>query len=295
MIKLTFKKWIISGCIIVICIVAYALFQRIPRTQIVGIIVTDTPITHQRIYASFTIETIEDTEYEWQFLNFNFEGIEPLAYFINAVRPVTFEDVQDFNLFRTHNFSFTTGNNWRLNTMQRRNHTAIDARVTMYVTPGKSASLSHYLIYQQPDGTIYLAPDFSRTASVSGGFNSFTSLGLSGRIFSDNFSSIEVIVQERFIPVKVGFIQMDVSHSVVSQLEFDPTNLPDELSLEPDTIYIIVEIHELKLNGEVNIVRKLPEFYGVHIYRVRSDGVIENSRQQKTLGVFEQHWIWFEQ
>ena len=288
---MSFKKWMFFVCIIVLCVGAYNLYQKRPRTQIIGVVVTDTHIPQQRIYASYIIEG-EDTE--WPFFNIKFEGVEPAAYFFTTVRPVKLEDVQHSHLFRSHNFSF--GRGWRVNTVQERHFTTIDARVTMYVLPGRASSFMYYLIYQKPNGTIYLAsPPFSRSVRVGGGASISTavtpggsapvyySLGWFGLTFSDTHSTIEVNIAERFMPINVTFIQMDASHSVVSHMEFPPEELPDSLPLESDMAYVIVEIHELKPIGEINIIRKMPDFGGVHIYRVMPGSV-----------VFEQHWTWFE-
>ncbi|MDR0948201.1 MAG: hypothetical protein LBM69_01630 [Lachnospiraceae bacterium] len=131
---------------------------------------------------------------------------------------------------------------------------------TIYASP-QNLPRTYYInpVYQSADGSVY-------TVS-SGGFTVTNEAISEGALFSQTLdatttetsTSIQLTISVMFAPEKISVIQMDEKSAVLSQKEYAPDAMPESITTESETSYLIVETHKRDVAGQIIISR---EIYG---------------------------------
>lgn len=153
---------------------------------------------------------------------------------------------------------------------------------TIYVIPG---STRYYFnpVYQSADGSVY---------AVSGDASMLDSdWDNEGEVFStkleDEFiisqggkeekksSAITLAISYMFAPEKIAVLQMDEHSALVSREEYAPDAVPDSISVEPETAYLIAETYKTDGEQQIRVSREIydEEDESLEIFSARPDGV----------------------
>lgn len=134
---------------------------------------------------------------------------------------------------------------------------------TLYFA-SKSVDVIHaYSVYQSKDGRVYLVRIAGR--GVNGevseriGFSQtykdehMLTINENQSNHSQVGDGVEVIVNIgiKYIPQKVKFIQINTEHVQISREEYEAQDLPEEVSIGPNTAYLVVESNVNTPDGEV--------------------------------------------
>lgn len=233
-----------------------------------------------RLYAALTtkILTNEETGETVETKEYVFNDILGYPYYYYTM-PATAEhdsyntSVSDEAISEGHTY---------INISDDNNSVALEG--TIYISPSNE-NRSYYLnpVYQSADGSIY---------AVSGSGYSFNDESNStGLIFTQtmndtytitengkkkiNSMSIEIAISVMFAPEKIVVLQMDKGGMILLRTEYEPDELPKDVTPETGTDYLIVETYKRGYTSTLEVSRAI---YGkdadaFDTFFARSDGV----------------------
>lgn len=135
----------------------------------------------------------------------------------------------------------------------------------VYMVPGKAdEDVSYYAnpVYQTVEGDIYVVSGtgFSTSGESDEGQNFSTTWNEDVTVTENgkkktekNIVTINYAVMHR--PVQITVYQMDEEHRIIKKKSYKPEEVPEELTAEQGTEYILVETEKEKLSGEKMISR----------------------------------------
>lgn len=232
-----------------------------------------------RIYATLVPSTYTSEETGETILthDYTFTDIEGIQFCIPIV-----QSTEDENSYRSTMTDPALSNvNTSIAVGDDENSITLDG--TIFVTT--SGNIDKYYfnpVYQSADGSVYVV------SGESFSFNNETNS--EGAVFSQNLSetttitengktkkdsiSINISISSMFAPEKIVVIQMNADNAPVSQTEYKPDTLPDDIALEAVTAYVIVETYKQDGNGTATVSR---DIYGrdaknIETYFARADG-----------------------
>lgn len=140
---------------------------------------------------------------------------------------------------------------------------------TIYILPGKAdEDIAYYMnpVYQTKDDRIYAVTGqgFSTSGDSSEGMQMTTkleeqvALTENGKTVTEK-SSVSVSYAVMYRPVKITLCQMDGKNRLLQKTEYNPSELPERLSTEPETEYVLVETKKQNLSGEEVVSREVYE------------------------------------
>lgn len=140
---------------------------------------------------------------------------------------------------------------------------------TIYTLPKSTDKDIAYFVnpvYQTSDGKIYAVPGSSISASdvldegavMSTSISSQTDTTETGQTKTEK-SSVTIRFASMFEPVKITLIQMDKENKIVKQEEFTPGKLPEEMTAEKETAYILIKTEKKSPDGNIVIARNIYE------------------------------------
>lgn len=154
---------------------------------------------------------------------------------------------------------------------------------TVYMVPD---SISGGLIYVNPvcqsaDGQVYAVSGEGVMMNADGEGTAWTvtyegSLTtVVGGVTREVCSSVELKLETAIPPESAALLQMDADSNVISRQVFVPDELPDVLTLEAETAYVVVELSRIVGTGETDISRSLYDrgAEGLEILCDRGDGI----------------------
>ena len=229
-----------------------------------------------------TGETVESNKYV-------FEGIEGIAYFAATMQAM---DEGSSYLATMSDPAISDGH---VNIFSGDDEHNISMDGTIFVTPSNN-NHSYYFnpVYQSSDGGVY--------AVTGEGLSASNEMYSEGTVFSQtldatttitenetekkNSISIKISISFMYAQEKIVILQMDSDSTVLSRTEYGQGKMPEALTLQTGTAYLIVETHKKDSAGELKISR---EVYGsdaenIEIFSVREDGVCVKKSIQ--IGVF---------
>ncbi len=214
-----------------------------------------------RLYATMTTKTrtfedgtsIQDPEY-------TFEGLKGIQHFVVRV-PATegreaYTASQSDEAVTGGHASYNYGDEER----------SVELKGTVYVAPTLAENTFFFNpVYQTPDGRVY--------ATSGGGGFATNGTNIEGQLYSQTMSasttvtengkavkdsvSVELSLSVMFAPVKIVILQMDAKSAVLDRAEYDPKDVPKEITAKEGTQYIIVETHNKDAEGSLHISRKI--------------------------------------
>lgn len=148
-----------------------------------------------------------------------------------------------------------------------------DTYIKIYVNP----------VYQSSDGQVYLTAGNGMSLSGDTSEGAVYTLTLdekhtvteNGETTDESFK-VTVKLAVKYPPTKVSIIQMSSANIPVSQKEYSPISLPDDVVIDPGAEYVIVETLSTSLDGEM-LTREIfvPEDSYFTSYINRNDGICE--------------------
>lgn len=231
-----------------------------------------------RLYANLKTRTLKDeTGNTFDTREFVFDDVNGIAYF-SATVPAT-EDEESFTTSGSDeaisdgHMSIHHGDNENKTSLEGTIYISIShATKTRYINP----------VYQSSDGSVYsttgsgimLSGEQGEGSVYSQTLEATTTVTENGKSKSESIT-IKISLSLMFPPKQILVLQMDENSSIISRKEYLPGKLPDTLTPEADTEYIIVE--SLKRDSESNWItsrsiydrknQSLETFYG------RDDGI----------------------
>lgn len=159
----------------------------------------------------------------------------------------------------------------------------ISLESTIYVYPGFAGKVFYMNpVYQSADGSVYAMTGSGYMANetwaegemYSQMFNEVTSITENGE--STTYTTkVKTSVVTMFVPEQIVVLQMDKDSNVVLRDAFEPENVPETLTTEPETAYILLETHKTDMEGNPVVTREmfLQTDESLTSYRCREDGV----------------------
>lgn len=141
-------------------------------------------------------------------------------------------------------------------------------------------------VYQRADGSIYVSQGHGISASgdspegmeLSSTLSGETTTMENGKTKTEKCSvSIRYVFMDK--PVRITVCQMDRRHRVIKEEDYRPGDMPEELSAEAGTEYILVEIEKESPSGEKTVSREVydypadEEIYLTSFF-AREDGIV---------------------
>lgn len=142
-----------------------------------------------------------------------------------------------------------------------------DISGTVYILPGKtdgSTACFANPVYQTADGRIYLTGGTGVSKSGESAEGEMLSSSLCGETSAvengktrTEKTSVTVNYVLMYRPVSVTVLQMDKEHRIIKKEEYLPEEVPEELSAEKDTEYILTETQKETPAGEKTVSREV--------------------------------------
>ncbi len=213
-----------------------------------------------RLYAELRPKTLTNPETGEKTVTeeYIFPGIEGIPYFAARV-PDTAE--RQGYITSGSDEAISDGHMY-LNYGDKEDSTVLNG--TVYVSPGSGSTYYFNPVYQSEDDRVYALSGsglstggiqsegevFSRTLDAS-----YTSTE-NGKTKSESIS-VKVSINVMFPPEEITILQMDADSAVVSRREYAPEEIPESITPEANTEYIIVEIRKTHPSDSTFITRKL--------------------------------------
>ena len=231
-----------------------------------------------RYYATLqTIDDLHGPDSKTTYYQYQFPDLKGFAFF-SANHP----DSVDMSVFLASNYDSAISDV----------HTSIfvtDAgeRVELTGTLNLSMSFTNKEIFLNPvyetqDGRVYVesGDSFMQGCTTSEGTFvtqtiSDTTTTTNNGVSETNGNSIALSIAFLYSPEKIVIVQMDQNSAVVDRAEYAPGELPETLTPESTTNYIILETHKVDSDGSPVVTRDLytREDYAVFSFYARSDGI----------------------
>jgi hypothetical protein len=227
-----------------------------------------------RVYAdlmpqTLTRETGEPTEI-WEYV---FEGIDGIPFFLAKITQPDGEVYTGSSSDNVINDAHITVGN----------ESSLEGTIYMTPMPEKPEILYVNPVYQSSDGEVYLttgngisADMDMKGATFSTTLNEKHTVTKNGKKTEETFT-VTVHVAVKHPTKSVGVIQMSAENTPVSREDYAPDALPEEVTVGPDTAYVIVESKILSPSDET-IVREIfsPGDDYFTSYAAREDGFFES-------------------
>lgn len=229
----------------------------LPQDQ--DIVINDSGRYTDPLYATINHNNSEDPS-DW---DISFDGIKGLSF----LAPVwTDENGETYRASRSSDGICDMDT--KINLSDNVNETTLSA--TIYCVPkvmDKEIAYFTNLVYQTADGKIYTVPNghgFSTSWPISEGENMSTSfsdqtdLAEKGTSKTDK-TTITIQFSIMYEPVTITLAQMDKENKLIKQEEFTPGKLPEQLSAEKETAYLLVKTEKKAPDGSIKTLRSIYE------------------------------------
>lgn len=240
-----------------------------------GEITGDTGPYEGRVYATRADETLTDDSGRTRFMpNYTFDTVEGIAYFAAKISDGT-------------NIYTATGGDEGISD----GHTnigvtaagdSIEMTGIIYVAPS-DRYISWYFnpVYQAADGRVYamsgqgMAAEYYGEGTTNSHFMDATYTVTENGETTTTGLSIKVSVISMYPPERIRIVQLDGDSVVVDSEEYEPGKVPESLTPEQETDYIVAETYKTDTDGNETITREL---YGrndqfLYTFVCRDDGV----------------------
>lgn len=202
-----------------------------------------------KVYATANITTEEENV---ETIAFDFDGIKGIAFFAPTIYPT--DSTDSYRLFTSDpeitDRKFTAGNETTLEGTLYMD-AALDF-VSFYINP----------VYQTSEGQVYLMTGSGMSSSGAGGLsstmNETTSETIDG-VTKNTAFNVVIHIEPRNATEKVIIKQMNDSDEVVVTTTITMGMVPEFVSKDPKTTYIILEDYGYNLEGVIEIKREIIE------------------------------------
>lgn len=155
---------------------------------------------------------------------------------------------------------------------------------TVYVSPVNIARTYYFNpVYQSADGSVYATTGngfmvnteaYSEGSVYSQTLDATTTVTEGGKTKTDS-TSITLSISVMFAQEKIVVLQMSEESAVLLRNEYAPDTMPESISTESETDYLIVETHKRDDTGHIKISRATysSDTENIETFFVREDGI----------------------
>jgi hypothetical protein len=226
-----------------------------------------------RLYAAKTQmdETVGGVEYV-------FEGVEGIAYFAATVRTAPESD----SYIATSSGAEIGDSHMALSVGDTENIVTLEG--TVYIAATSDSRVYYFNpVYQSADGSVYLMSGDSISlageldgegARYSQTLNETYSETVNGETKTDSIS-ITLAISTMFAPESIVVLQMGADSALLARAEYAPGALPETLSLQKGTAYLVLETHKRDTEGNRLVSRDIYSggAENLEAFSVREDGI----------------------
>ncbi len=166
---------------------------------------------------------------------------------------------------------------------------------TVYILPEKASEDTVYYanpVYQTASGDIYVTrgQGVAKSGAASEGESLLSTFSGEATVMEDGkrkAGKCNVTVQYAYMyrPVQITICQMNREHQIVKQDIYKPEEVPEQMTAEPDTEYILVEMEKAEASGEKNMCREVYDYNpGKEVclttFCAREDGIVIKQETQ---------------
>ena len=233
-----------------------------------------------RLYAVLVPRTLtnEETGETTVTHEYVFESVEGIQYCVPTIQATEVEN----SYIATMSDPAISDGHTSIYVGDDENRVSIDG--TIFITSSNKMNTYYFNpVYQSADGSVYAVSGdsvmFSSEAYGEGSaysqtLDATTTITENGKTKKDSIS-IKISISVTFAPERIVILQMGPDNTIVSQTEYEPDEMPEDLMLETGTAYFIVETHKLDDMKNMMISR---EIYGrdvenIETFFVREDGL----------------------
>lgn len=156
---------------------------------------------------------------------------------------------------------------------------------TVYVAAEREEESSVYYInpvYQAGDGSVYVTTGQGVGTTWSGEEGVELSQSLSDTVSitekgteTKETVTLDISIVSMYAPQKIRILQMDGESNCISREEYEPGRVPEELTPERETAYLIVEAEKRDFQGKLLVSRTIsgPTDETLRTYYAREDGI----------------------
>ncbi len=213
-----------------------------------------------RLYATLATQTLtnEETDETSDIREFVFEGIKGISYF-GATVPGS--ENEDSYVTSGSDEAITDGH---MGVDYGDGEDKMSLEGTIYVSPDYAGKTCYFNpVYQSADGSVYavsgsgLMADGMLEGSVySQTLDETTTITENGKSKAVS-TSIKISLTVMFPPEQIVVMQMDKDSTVISRIEYAPGELPDTLTPDKGTEYILVETYKHDREGNQVVSRSI--------------------------------------
>lgn len=214
-----------------------------------------------RLYATLKTQVLteEETGNTMNTKEFVFDSVDGIAFFAATV-PAT--ESEDSFITSGSDEGISDGHS-AYNYGDEEDSTTLEG--TIYFSPSSTDTIFYINpVFQSADGSVYATtgngykvdgmlgegPSYSTTLSET------TTITENGKSKASSIS-ITISLTMMYTPEKVVLLQMDQNSTIVSRKEYSPGELPESISTESDTAYLIVENYKRDYEGNSVISRSI--------------------------------------
>lgn len=151
---------------------------------------------------------------------------------------------------------------------------------TVFVAPQEGSKVYYFNpVYQDSDGNVYalsgsgISGDMNAEGTAySQNIKSSTTRVENGKKKTEDFS-VNVSISVKLAPWKVKLLQMNKDHEIVAQAEYPSDAMPDSITPESQTEYIIIENHSKIADGSKRVLR---DIYDRNDKQIKTFHILEN-------------------
>ena len=237
-----------------------------------------------RIYAVLTPRTLtsEETGETTEIHEYVFEGLEGIPYFVSTMPAAPGRESYRASM------SDEAISGGQVSLHYGDDESSVTLEGTIYVAQtGRQHAFYFNPVYQDADGGVYLVSGTGISssgdvvgASMTQTIEATTTITENGRTMTDSIS-VSVSVVTMPAPERIVILQMGQDNSVISRAEYEPDAMPEALTQETGTAYIIVETRTTDPAGQSKVAREIYDTgvqsveiaESIEALHVREDGI----------------------
>jgi len=232
-----------------------------------------------RIVATLTTITLtnEETGEEIETEEFIFDGIDGISFFAPTIHATEERD----SYIASMSDEAISGGFVYIHMGDDESRRTMEG--TIYVSPSESLT-AYYInpVFQSSDGSVYMTSGSGISFSGDGvgvtmsqTMSAVYTVTEHGRTTTESFS-ITISVSTMHAPEIIIIMQMDADNAPVLRTEYEPDAMPEVITLEADTAFVIVESHSNSGIDNISIHREIygRDSDGIETFYDRDDGIL---------------------
>lgn len=216
----------------------------------------------EKLYAVLkTVEETDENGRQTESSEYVFEGVEGISFFAPTYPETEDED----SYIGTSSDDAVSDTHLDVSVGDAEDKTTLTG--TIYLSPESGSERTYYVnpVFQCSDGSVYVTsgngyqtnPDESDAEGELWNVTlDFTSTTTENGISKKDTFSVSVSFSSIYRPEKLVLLQMAPDSSILSRTEYAPGEMPDLLTPDSETEYLIVETHKTDTDGAPVVTRE---------------------------------------